>query len=51
VVLEILAPKDSKSLWNELCEHKGYLRTTGGKSWKDMEVLEEFAKSYLNSQR
>ena len=49
-VLDILAPEDSKCLWEELCERKGYLRTTGGKSRKDLELLEAFAESYLNAQ-
>ena len=49
-VLDVLAPKDSKCLWDELCERKGYLRTTGGRSRKDLELIEAFAESYLNAQ-
>ena len=49
-VLDVLAPKDSKCLWDELCERKGYLRTTGGRSRKDLELTEAFAESYLNAQ-
>ena len=48
-VLDVLAPKDSKCLWNELCEGKGRLRTIGGKNRKDLELLEAFAESYLNA--
>ena len=49
-VLDVLAPKDSKGLCDELCERKGYLRTTGRKSLKDLEVIEVFTESYLNAQ-
>ena len=49
-VLDVLAPKDSKCLWDELCERRGYLETTGGKSRKDLELLEAFAESYFNAQ-
>ena len=49
-VLEVLAPKDSNCLWRELCEREVNQRTTGGKSWKDVELLQAFAESYLNAQ-
>ena len=49
-VLDVLAPKDSKRLRDELCERKGYLRTTGGRSRKDLELTEAFAESYINAQ-
>ena len=49
-VLTVLAPEDSKCLWEELCEGRGNLRTTGGKSRKDLELLDAFAESYLNAQ-
>ena len=49
-VLTVLAPEDSKCLWEELCKGRGNLRTTGGKSRKDLELLDAFAESYLNAQ-
>ena len=50
-VLDVLSPKESKCLWNELGERKGCLRTTGGKSRKDLELLEAFSERYLNAQQ
>jgi len=49
-VLTVLAPEDSKCLWEELCEGRGNLRMTGGKSRKDLELLDAFAESYSNAQ-
>jgi len=49
-VMEVLAPEDSNCLWTELCEREVNRRTTDGKSWKDVELLQAFAESYLNAQ-
>lgn len=49
-VMEVLAPEDSNCLWRELCEREVNRRTTGGKSCKEVELLQAFAESYLNAQ-